>query len=964
MRQRADWWRALWAGFSACWLSIAVGCGGPTTEPPAPPAQTGDPAPQEEPAIEEPAVEEPAAPAGPVVRFDTDAPLTAEGVEVLWAAWGNRECTRAVEVTDIVREHAAAAGSITSNNPALVAAMGDPLPGEKEWLTVLLKTPAGSARVGMFDSILYLTIQPGLISPSGSGKAWTQAEADRANAMLVDGAETGVVWARWGNDGKGAGWSDAQTPIQAQFDADGTLFNRPTGMPDVRKPNNYRAKTLRLLLAIDGQPVGLHLRGGSYVALRPTEEMLAEPAAFDVGPGGFDAPYVTAHLEGVDDVITYLASADGSHLFVLAGDGSQLLKVDAATFEVVGEIEGLAPGYVAMALTPGGDRLYIGGPTNGFDRNRESSQLRGVLVAVEPESFRVLGSPVQVRCDIKTLAVMGDGNLIALNGSGDSMSFLGVIDPKSGVVLGQSSVRGVDDDYQLHPDGERLYIGHGKGLQCRWFDPALEPGQAHEGIEYAAGTVSCRGRFTFIDDTRYLIGHAGTLVRLSQNLQRHYLGVRALPENSGGAASRELGALFVCVQDGMRVLAWPSLEPAGEVMGRGVLADMRLGPDGRTAYARWMRGATIGGLRGPGGDTTAALVAIDLASLTPPGLVADGALPRPIAPEGDAIVARLPLGTDISGLVMPQDGGTLYALDAAEGRVLRIDPLTLEIGATSGPLPSSSNEIAVDATGRWVAVSAAPTLFRSNKDHESGTIVRLDPETLGQIGDPIVLQHDIREIALDTLGRLYASGGSNQSTSVFQLDAGSGAEIGARGSYQGASICVAPDASALYMSTRGLSPASLAGVRLDPRRPLDRESEQLAIEIQKDTQAGNKIWITTDGRYIAAMGGGVYRVPTGREPPNILGLGSLEQICGAAGAGRVLFACDHTNTLTAYELPSLKPTGQLLLDGTLTDMCYDPATKRLYGVLRPGGKFEGFERFAGEILGDIVAIDTTALGGG
>ena len=899
---------------------------------------------------------EPAAPTRPTLQFAIDQPVTAEGFGLEWAVWGDKACTQVVDATEFVQHALTTTGLLASKAKELNAAIGDPRPGQVKWLTAALRTPTGTMLIGLTDSSrVYLTTPAAWLSPWDSKGNWPDAEIVRANELLASGprSDINIVWTRWGSDGKTGGWITANEAVDAQLADGGTVFNRPQNMKVAKRPNKHKSETLRLLMAIGGQPVGVHLRGNSYISTTPLNAEIVRPETMRTGPGGIRAPYITSILEGVGDAKIALPAGDGQHIY-LRDAGTRLLKVDCTSLAITNEINNIDRIYGAMALSPDGRTLYLGGPTNGFDKNRARADSRGMLAQVDLEQF-TLGQAKVVRCDIKSLTDTGKGNLIAINGSGGSGRYLEMIDPASGVMAGERGIDSLDQSVVLHPDGQRLYLNDDGRITCLMLDSFTDPRANRAANSDSAGAVRVRGHFTFINDAQYIVTHEGALARLSNNYHRAFLGIAKLPQNSGAVLSRDLGLLVVAIQDGIQVLSWPSLKPLGEFPNQGVLVDLSLDSSGRIMCARWMPKGSLRKTRPPASEP-AKLVSFDLEELTPAGYTPE---PTDIIAHDDAhdaIVRRLPLQTDIAGLVMPFDGKSLYALDAAGGEVLRLDTATLDVVARSAPLPYSTNEIAVDRYGKWLAVASTPAPYDTNKENAGGVVLVLDPETLA-VNLKIDVPVDPLELAVSSGGRLYVASGSNQWTQIIEYDIATGVELGQHGSYMGASICVGPIGKALFISTRRLSPGSVEGLQIT-----DSLSDAKGIKEGplNDVPGGTQIWISSDGNYIASMMGSVFRVPGRTGSGELTGLGSVDEICGGASDGRLLITCDALNRLTLYKLPSLKPTRQILLDGTLTELCYDANSQRLYGALRPGGKYEGHEQFSGALLGDVVTIDLAA----
>lgn len=182
-----------------------------------------------------------------------------------------------LDATEHVRAALLDDGTFVWDDNAINQAVGDPNPGRPGWLTIGLQSPTRTIIIGLTDSSsISLTLPPASLAPWGTDRRWPAGELARARRLLaVDAPESGLIWARWGNDGEGGGWVSATSAIDRQLASGDTIANRTSGMPVERSPNNFRRKTLRLLLAFEAQPISLHLRDTSFIATAPTPERFA-----------------------------------------------------------------------------------------------------------------------------------------------------------------------------------------------------------------------------------------------------------------------------------------------------------------------------------------------------------------------------------------------------------------------------------------------------------------------------------------------------------------------------------------------------------------------------------------------------------------------------------------------------------------------------------------------------------------
>jgi len=930
-------------------------------------AATNDPASGPEGSLQPPApATQPAPPATPA--FDVATPLVGEGYTLRWASWQTEDGARSTDVSAYIRELMEEQGRVLWDPDTFNAFAGDPAPGEEKWLVMVVDTPTRVLRIALQDhSNVYFTVPPNRSAPHGSGEQWGENERTRAEEMLgPDGFEgVGVVWARWGNDGRGGGWADATAPVSQQLDESPRIVNKTHNI-GVPARSRHRRKTLRMLLSVDGQPLDLHFRLYSHIVFEPTPEQLAQPVVRLPGPAPelepepeVGADYIVAEAPPDVSVTRIVVSADGSVVYALDPEQRSVMKLDGRTLEVLDAFDNLPEGVHALALSRDGETLYLGGPVNGFDRGRSEADFRGQIVQVQTQTMSPVGRNRQVRVDIRELFVAHDGNLLALNGSGNSNSFVAVIDPRSGAILGKNDWADPGAAYALHPDGQRLYNSNSNRTELRWLDPDNEPGVTWNFAARDHVGDGARGPFALMDAGRHMLVRDGSLLRVSNHHPRGLLGIAQLAPNAGGAIARDAGIMAVSVGGGMQLFSWPGLTPLGETFHDGVVDGLIGAPVGTLAYGWHRPRGELDRFGRTGGGGAGTLVAIDLARAVPEGFEPEPSEVAPIDDEDENIAQRLPLRTEVGALLLSPNRDALYTLDTAGGVVHRLDAQTLEVLATSEALPAGTHRMALNITGDLLAVAAAPSGFHSNKDREAGTLLFLDPVTLRPRGRAVPSPVDPCDIAFDHTGGLIVSGGSNQSTHILRIDPNSRQDEEISRSYMGTAVCITPDGTLLFTATNGLSPASMEA------RHIERDGTATALPRDQydrgDSPHGSDMWTTGDGRFTITAPGGVFESRFSRKTAHIRGIGSLEPLTGAAGHGTLLLVADRTNTLGAYRLPGLQPMGQALFDGLLEHLCYDPAARRLYAVFYPGRRMGGHAAYQGPVRGDIVVIDIATL---
>lgn len=874
--------------------------------------------------------------------------------EVAWAVWGDKERTSVLDATEHVRAALLDDGALVWDDNAFNQAVGDPNPGRPGWLTIGLQSPTRTIIIGLTDSSsISLTVPPEALAPWGSDRRWPADELARARRLLApDAAESGLIWARWGNDGQGGGWVSASDAIDQQLASGDTIANRTAGMPVDRRPNNFRRKALRLLLALDGQPISLLLRDSSFIATAPTPDRFArtglpQPASLSPPmPELLSQTIITGTLADAGDIAFTLPSADGEHLYVLERQATRLLKVQAATMQIESELTGLDPIYTCMGFSADGLSLFLAGSPGSANPHAPAAQRAGLLAEVDPDAMVLRRPPLVIRCEpMLGLSALDADNLVTFGRSGTIVK----IDAPSGVVLAEIDTPASRGTARVHPDGRRVLVAHSSGIECFTFDPSRGDVHLPAHTRHSAG-IPAVGPFTLLDRGRYLLTGAGTLARVGQNLDRVVIGDRTLPINAGAAVSAELGVLAVATQGGLRLLSWPSLQPLAEHPCVGILTDLSIHDHGRTIVARHLADATVNNHGEVSAPSPASLVSIDLASLIPAGFAPES--PAPTSEQGQApIVRRLPLRADLTALVMPSSARSLYALDASEGVVLRIDPASLDIQATSPPLPLSTTHLAIDPTGRWLIAAGSVTPHFSPGQADRAWIVVLDPVSLAPIGNPIELTTNVRDIEALTDGRALVCGYQQDGGSIHEIDLATGQEAAAiRGFLKQSTFTLSPDATMLMVSDSHLKTFWLAS-----RRGLASATEIPPGHDEAFWSAG-PTWINSEGDYALRAEGELLSI----QRRELQAHGSIGRVLSAAGDAARFVVSTPRCMLNVVHVPSLNISHSVRLEGPLTDLCLDRRANRLYGVLRLGGTDERGIR-VNAVLGDIVAIDLGAI---
>jgi YVTN family beta-propeller protein len=161
-------------------------------------------------------------------------------------------------------------------------------------------------------------------------------------------------------------------------------------------------------------------------------------------------------------------SPDGKYLLVLNGGWKppSIHVIDTATGRVLGKVA-MADGWLGLTFTPKGDFVYVGGGSRAsiFEFAFASGKL------TPARTFEVVPKDKRAAQDfIGDVAISPDGRLLyAANLYRD---FISVVNPQSGMVIGQYKTGRRPYRIMFHPDGKSFFVTHWADGQLGHYDAA------------------------------------------------------------------------------------------------------------------------------------------------------------------------------------------------------------------------------------------------------------------------------------------------------------------------------------------------------------------------------------------------------------------------------------------------------------------------------------------------------------
>jgi WD40 repeat protein len=291
-------------------------------------------------------------------------------------------------------------------------------------------------------------------------------------------------------------------------------------------------------------------------------------------------------------------------------------------------------------------------------------------------------------------------------------------------------------------------------------------------------------------------------------------------------------------------------------------------------------------------------------------------------------LATIPIRGTAANLLLSPNGKWLYFLNAAEGKLARVNTATMRLDGEL-QLTDGVEVITLSPDGKTLyAVCPAPLQRSASTD---GRVQVIDPLTMA-VRRTFAVPADPYDVAARDDGILYLSGGSGEWTEVTVVDASKGEVIGRWGGvWHRSFLKLAPDGKRLYFSTQGVSPGYVEALVI-PARP-DEKPVQYRSAARPEQRLGGDFLITPDGKFLLCKTGTILRLSADRDE-ELKPVASVEPFLAAATDPErglaLLLAADGSLKRLSY--PDFKPQGSFYLGAVAYQAAYDGQQGRLYVV--------------------------------
>ena len=217
----------------------------------------------------------------------------------------------------------------------------------------------------------------------------------------------------------------------------------------------------------------------------------------------------------------------------------------------------------------------------------------------------------------------------------------------------------------------------------------------------------------------------------------------------------------------------------------------------------------------------------------------------------------MPINGTIGNLLLAPEGRGLYYLNATEVAAGRIDPTTLKRDREL-KLADGTELLLMSAKGRVLY-----GLSRKGGARPEGTIQVIDPLKQAVLKN-ISFPGDPHDAAAADDGLLYVTGGGRDWSEVTVVDTFNADGVVARfgGVWNHSFIRLAPSQDRLYVSSQGVTPATLDALLLPAK--LDERPVQYKAPADAEHPVGGGFVVSPDGKFLLCKTGTVLRLSTDR----------------------------------------------------------------------------------------------------
>ena len=212
-------------------------------------------------------------------------------------------------------------------------------------------------------------------------------------------------------------------------------------------------------------------------------------------------------------VATLLLSPDGNWVYFLDVDNDRIGRVNTATAQVQGTIQGLDPTTEAMCLTPNGQTLYAASHLGKFDYYN-GGPYRGTVQKVDTATFKLVKS---VKVNTHPIDVQAtDDHLVFLSLGSGQHSSLTIVDMKTESQNNSWAGTFNANKLCLSPDQKHIFVSNWMtspaGINAFAVPKTITGGAQQTGGVGLSANFGTRGEMRMSRDGQFLFCDAGRII--------------------------------------------------------------------------------------------------------------------------------------------------------------------------------------------------------------------------------------------------------------------------------------------------------------------------------------------------------------------------------------------------------------------------------------------------------------------
>jgi hypothetical protein len=334
--------------------------------------------------------------------------------------------------------------------------------------------------------------------------------------------------------------------------------------------------------------------------------------------------------------------------------------------------------------------------------------------------------------------------------------------------------------------------------------------------------------------------------------------------------------------------------------------------------------------------------------------------PAPVVPERPVQselkpTAVVPVGGTIGNLLLAPNGKALYYLNAADGKLGRIDLTTLKRDREL-PLAEGVETVVIPPKGKFLYALAAKM---RGPGAAEGTIQVIDPGKL-EVLKNIVVEADPYDGAATDAGLVFISGGGSEWSEVSVVDTVRADGIVARygGVWNRSLLRLSAAQDRLFLSTQGVSPGSLETLLIPSK--IDDKPVQYKAPADGKHPLGGGFVVSPDGQFLLCKTGTVLRLSTKRDD-DLKPVANVGPFLTAVldGETRSVLLLTADGTLTHLSTPDFQVRGRYRLGAVAYQATLDGKQGRLYVAAVDPQTLA--DRPRGRGVGDVYVYDVREM---